>query len=179
MDFQKTVSAFNRASGNGLTMSTILNDVIGHCLTSGDSSLLGAVRAARVTAKDSNAIRNIDLVGSAIWSKYETIKDKKTGKTIIKTKGSKKSQKHIDELAKIAGSVSMRGSIFASHFSATPKVEPFEFVPYSQAQLKIVNKKNPNNTPAQNLDLIIASFQALRSSLVVETKEETKETVKA
>lgn len=118
MDFQKTVAAFNRASGNGLTMSTILNDVIGHCLTSGDSSLLGAVRAARVTAKDSMAVKNIDLAASAIWSKYETIKDKKTGKTIIKTKGSKKSQKHIDELAKIAGSVSMRGSIFASHFSS-------------------------------------------------------------
>lgn len=73
----------------------------------------------------------------------------------------------------------MRGSIFASHFSSAKIAETFEFVPYSQAQLKIVNKRNPNNTPTQNLDLIIASFQALRSSLVVETKEETKETVKA
>lgn len=160
MSIAHIVNNFSRNLGNGQKMGEALLEAINHSIKTGDTSIISVLFMKVNDKKDSNALSGLTATVRAVYIGANITTDKKTNRTIVKTKNATLSNSAVDILNQlVADGASMRGNKWASAFSTDTEVKEFDPIKYAQG----IAKRNPERIKA-----MIAALQVVQKEL--ETK---------
>ena len=114
MSISNIVNNFSRNLGNGQKMGEALLDAINHAIKTGDTSIISVLFMKVNDKKDSNALTGLTATVRAVYIGANITLDKKTNRTIVKTKNATLSNSAVEVLNQlVVDSVSMRGNKWA------------------------------------------------------------------
>jgi len=157
MSISNIVNNFSRNLGNGQKMGEVLLDAINHSIKTGDTSIISVLFDKVNAKKDSNALTGLTATVRAVYIGANITLDKKTNRTIVKTKNATLSNSAVEILNQlVVDSVSMRGNKWASAFNTDAEVKEFDPIKYAQG----IAKRNP-----ERIGAMIAALQVVQKEL--------------
>jgi len=157
MSISNIVNNFSRNLGNGQKMGEALLDAINHAIKTGDTSIISVLFMKVNDKKDSNALTGLTATVRAVYIGANITLDKKTNRTIVKTKNATLSNSAVEILNQlVVDNVSMRGNKWASAFNTDTEVKEFDPIKYAQG----IAKRNP-----ERIGAMIAALQVVQKEL--------------
>ena len=157
MSISNIVNNFSRNLGNGQKMGEALLDAINHSIKTGDTSIISVLFDKVNAKKDSNALTGLTATVRAVYIGANITLDKKTNRTIVKTKNATLSNSAVEILNQlVVDSVSMRGNKWASAFNTDTEVKEFDPIKYAKG----IAKRNP-----ERINAMIAALQVVQKEL--------------
>jgi len=157
MSISNIVNNFSRNLGNGQKMGEALLDAINHAIKTGDTSIISVLFMKVNDKKDSNALTGLTATVRAVYIGANITTDKKTNRTIVKTKNATLSNSAVEILNQlVVDNVSMRGNKWASAFNTDTEVKEFDPIKYAQG----IAKRNP-----ERIGAMIAALQVVQKEL--------------
>ena len=157
MSISNIVNNFSRNLGNGQKMGEALLDAINHSIKTGDTSIISVLFDKVNVKKDSNALTGLTATVRAVYIGANITTDKKTNRTIVKTKNATLSNSAVEVLNQlVVDNVSMRGNKWASAFNTDTEVKEFDPIKYAQG----IAKRNP-----ERIGAMIAALQVVQKEL--------------
>jgi hypothetical protein len=157
MSISNIVNNFSRNLGNGQKMGEALLDAINHAIKTGDTSIISVLFDKVNVKKDSNALSGLTATVRAVYIGANITTDKKTNRTIVKTKNATLSNSAVEVLNQlVVDNVSMRGNKWASAFNTDAEVKEFDPIKYAQG----IAKRNP-----ERIGAMIAALQVVQKEL--------------
>jgi len=157
MSISNIVNNFSRNLGNGQKMGEALLDAINHAIKTGDTSIISVLFMKVNDKKDSNALSGLTATVRAVYIGANITTDKKTNRTIVKTKNATLSNSAVEILNQlVVDNVSMRGNKWASAFNTDTEVKEFDPIKYAQG----IAKRNP-----ERIGAMIAALQVVQKEL--------------
>ena len=157
MSISNIVNNFSRNLGNGQKMGEALLDAINHSIKTGDTSIISVLFDKVNAKKDSNALTGLTATVRAVYIGANITLDKKTNRTIVKTKNATLSNSAVEVLNQlVVDNVSMRGNKWASAFNTDTEVKEFDPIKYAQG----IAKRNP-----ERINAMIAALQVVQKEL--------------
>ena len=157
MSISNIVNNFSRNLGNGQKMGEALLDAINHAIKTGDTSIISVLFDKVNAKKDSNALTGLTATVRAVYIGANITTDKKTNRTIVKTKNATLSNSAVEVLNQlVVDNVSMRGNKWASAFNTDAEVKEFDPIKYAQG----IAKRNP-----ERIGAMIAALQVVQKEL--------------
>lgn len=157
MSISNIVNNFSRNLGNGQKMGEALLDAINHSIKTGDTSIISVLFDKVNVKKDSNALTGLTATVRAVYIGANITTDKKTNRTIVKTKNATLSNSAVEVLNQlVVDNVSMRGNKWASAFNTDAEVKEFDPIKYAQG----IAKRNP-----ERIGAMIAALQVVQKEL--------------
>ena len=157
MSISNIVNNFSRNLGNGQKMGEALLDAINHAIKTGDTSIISVLFDKVNAKKDSNALTGLTATIRAVYIGANITTDKKTNRTIVKTKNATLSNSAVEVLNQlVVDNVSMRGNKWSSAFNTDAEVKEFDPIKYAQG----IAKRNP-----ERINAMIAALQVVQKEL--------------
>jgi len=157
MSISNIVNNFSRNLGNGQKMGEALLDAINHAIKTGDTSIISVLFDKVNAKKDSNALTGLTATVRAVYIGANITTDKKTNRTIVKTKNATLSNSAVEVLNQlVVDNVSMRGNKWASAFNTEAEIKEFDPIKYAQS----IAKRNP-----ERINAMIAALQVVQKEL--------------
>ena len=157
MSISNIVNNFSRNLGNGQKMGEALLDAINHAIKTGDTSIISVLFMKVNDKKDSNALTGLTATVRAVYIGANITTDKKTNRTIVKTKNATLSNSAVEVLNQlVVDNVSMRGNKWASAFNTEAEIKEFDPIKYAQS----IAKRNP-----ERINAMIAALQVVQKEL--------------
>ena len=157
MSISNIVNNFSRNLGNGQKMGEALLDAINHAIKTGDTSIISVLFMKVNDKKDSNALSGLTATVRAVYIGANITTDKKTNRTIVKTKNATLSNSAVEVLNQlVVDNVSMRGNKWASAFNTEAEIKEFDPIKYAQS----IAKRNP-----ERINAMIAALQVVQKEL--------------
>jgi len=153
MSISNIVNNFSRNLGNGQKMGEALLDAINHAIKTGDTSIISVLFDKVNAKKDSNALTGLTATVRAVYIGANITTDKKTNRTIVKTKNATLSNSAVEILNQlVVDSVSMRGNKWAKAFNIETEKKPMDV------------KKRAEKFVKDNPELVNAYIHALQQA---------------
>jgi len=157
MSISNIVNNFSRNLGNGQKMGEALLDAINHAIKTGDTSIISVLFDKVNDKKDSNALTGLTATVRAVYIGANITLDKKTNRTIVKTKNATLSNSAVEVLNQlVVDNVSMRGNKWSKAFNTETEQKPVDVKKRAE---KFV-KDNP-----ERINAMIAALQVVQKEL--------------